>query len=437
MANCLFGWPVWSDVGILYTPTLSGGSWNANLPLTNLQDRRLAKVARSSSAAITSTLFDVDLKATRNVRLVAIPKHTLSSAGQVRARGFTTLPLVDWLDFSTGWSTVLTPSRSGAALTSPDGIPLDLIGDDDGAAAEYYRRVVPFASNGTKAFSFRWCVGSSPAAGGSQVWIVDVTAGSTNRGVLTITQSGGVPTVTPSAGATVLSTTHLGSGVYRIVATAAGVLTANSNELRAAPCATAAQTGNVYLGDFMVWDTSTDQLVAEGGRLTPWPSGLTVEDIDGLNVPYVKTWTSDQAARYWRIEVFDTANTAGVVDLGRLIIAGGFQPTINLSRGATFELETESERQVTDGGAALYNERPVRRTLVGLLDDQSEAEMFGSFWKMQKQLGITGQLFFVYNPSDTTYLHDRAFLAVFRKLTPLEDAYIGRYKAPFALVEEL
>ena len=89
MSNILLGWPVFNDPSVLYTPTYSGGSWLAGLPLTNLSDRRLAKVAQSSDAAAASTQFDVDLKVARAIGVVALPKHNMTSAGTWRVRGYT------------------------------------------------------------------------------------------------------------------------------------------------------------------------------------------------------------------------------------------------------------------------------------------------------------------------------------------------------------
>ena len=82
MANVLFCYPNLTDDG-----TLSGGSWEASLPLTNLQDARHAKKARSTDDAAASTLVNVDLGADRYVRAVGIISHNLTLAtATVRVR---------------------------------------------------------------------------------------------------------------------------------------------------------------------------------------------------------------------------------------------------------------------------------------------------------------------------------------------------------------
>lgn len=66
---------------------LSGGSWTTGLPLSNLQDRTLARVARTTDAALTSTTFDVDHGASKSVRVLALANHNLSTYARIRVRG--------------------------------------------------------------------------------------------------------------------------------------------------------------------------------------------------------------------------------------------------------------------------------------------------------------------------------------------------------------
>jgi hypothetical protein len=275
VSNILFGHPIYSDVGVTYTPTLSGGSWETTLPLTNVQDRRLARVARSTDALAASTTFDVDLGVARDVRVLA----------------------------------VLLPN------ITPSDVP-----------------------------TIRW----------------------------------------------------RGSSVSNFAST--------------------------------VYDSGTNDL---------WPSGLTAEQADGLNVWIPTLPSAAQTARYWRCEITDTANADGYVDVARVVIAGGFQPAVNLSYGATLGFETRTERLETDGGATLYRERPVRRVLTGVLEDMAEADAFGAWFRLQQREGTSGQLFVVFDPADTTYLHQRAFLATFGDLDPLANPYLSRWRNSFRLVEEL
>jgi hypothetical protein len=79
MANVTFAYPNRTDEG-----TLSGGAWQAGLPLANLQDRTLSKVARSTDTALASTKFDLDLTQARWIGALALVGHNVSVLGKVR-----------------------------------------------------------------------------------------------------------------------------------------------------------------------------------------------------------------------------------------------------------------------------------------------------------------------------------------------------------------
>lgn len=447
MSNCLFGWPIYSDPSVTVTPTfLAGiGSWSASLPLTNLQDRRLAKVTRSSTAAVADTVFQMVLAASRTVKLFAIPDHNLSQSATLRVRGVNgnqaATSFQSVLDFSAGWSSVGTPTRSGSYFLGATGVILDLIGDDSAGALEGYTRVLGnLGTTGAgKVISVRVAGGVGGTSTSLVIRLRDTTAGQ-DRLLAVLNPNGNPPTPTMTTG-TALTTTLVGSNEYRVTFLTANVTTANVNQLEIYPASTdalaVANTGTAVIGDVEVQDTATDQLTYDSGYVSAWPAGLQPEDIVGLNVPVVFAIPSGALSILWACEIRDSTNAAGYIELNRLVIAGGFQPTVNLMPGSGQGLEDLTTRSETDGGAALFYTRPKRRMVLGTLDEMTESEMFTSFWKMQKQLGISGQLFFMWDSADTTYKHDRSFLAVFKTLDPITMAAWPRYRAPFSLVEEI
>lgn len=95
MSNVLIGWPNRIDSG-----TLSAGSWLSGLPLTNLQDRALAKVARSTNATTASTKFQLDLGQARTLYAFGLVNHNLSLAATWRIKLGTTAGASDLYDSS-------------------------------------------------------------------------------------------------------------------------------------------------------------------------------------------------------------------------------------------------------------------------------------------------------------------------------------------------
>ena len=66
--------------------TLSGGAWVESLPLDNLKDRALARVARSIDVSINSTKFTIAFDRQRTIRALALLAHTISFSGRIRIR---------------------------------------------------------------------------------------------------------------------------------------------------------------------------------------------------------------------------------------------------------------------------------------------------------------------------------------------------------------
>lgn len=95
-ANCLLAWPNYvlpqyaprTDAVVQkLTPTFSGGSWQATMPLANLGTGKLYKPVRSTDATNANTKLVVDFQTDRPVRVVALMRHTLSNikGGDVNA----------------------------------------------------------------------------------------------------------------------------------------------------------------------------------------------------------------------------------------------------------------------------------------------------------------------------------------------------------------
>jgi hypothetical protein len=275
MASCVFGWPEFSQASVSYTPVYSGGSYAATLPLTNVFDRRLSKVARTSDATVGSCTFDVDLGVARPVGLLA----------------------------------VLIPNLTKSATPT-----------------------------------IRW-------------------------------------------------------------------------------------TGGTTVGASDVYDSGTVQA---------WPSSYTAEDANGLNVWKPTIPASAQTARYWRFLCTDTANVDGHLDFARVLIAGAYTPTYNLSVGGKSQLESETVRTITDGGSAVYQPKPRRRSDTFAVRNLSTTETYQTVRKMQRQLGTSGQLFWVYDSADTAILMaERAYLCVMKELGALDAPSSTFNDANFSLVEEL
>jgi len=286
MGVCVFGHPIRSDGG-----SLSGGSWESDLPLANMQHRRLSKVARSTSAASANTKFDVDLGAAYYIYGVALIGHNISLSGTVRI----------YADDNSGFS-------------SPDYNP------------------------------------------GAEAAIPDI-----------------------------------------------------------------------YPSNMPQWEVPASR-----------DGSLQQAEYDAGYVPdYIHICSSPQTERYWRIEIVDTGNADGYIEIGRLVIFSGYQPTINFKEGAQLGWHTTSTRTESDGGAIHHDERPRRRifnfTIPEIEDDEAMVHLF----ELNRACGTHQQFFFVYDDDDTVHMHRRSFLSTIKQLSPLQIPHGLRMHQGFQLMEEL
>lgn len=149
-------------------------------------------------------------------------------------------------NFGATWTTGGTPTRTAAAHTA-SGVSLDLIGDDDAAALEYYQQPVTFTGDAAKAFS----IVLRPASSASSVLALADSTSGTNPLLAVITWSGGVPVVTMANG-TFLGKEALADGAYRLLFSSTTVTAAHVNIIQVFPATNAALgvgfTGTVYAG---------------------------------------------------------------------------------------------------------------------------------------------------------------------------------------------
>jgi len=76
MANCRLLWK-----NLANNAALSGGAWQAALPLANVKDTLISKVARSTNVNLASTQLLVDLGDTAPIYdTVALVNHNLSAS---------------------------------------------------------------------------------------------------------------------------------------------------------------------------------------------------------------------------------------------------------------------------------------------------------------------------------------------------------------------
>lgn len=156
------------------------------------------------------------------------------------------------------------------------------------------------------------------------------------------------------------------------------------------------------------------------GHVSFWDGKMSEEDAAIFKMPWLHVWEDVQVARYWLFEINDVTSELGYVEIPRVFLSPGYQPSLNFVFGAGHVVEPRTTVQESWGGAEFFDVQQGRRVARFSFDFLPEDEALVWVHDMQTRLGIHGQLLFVFDPMDTAHLHRRTFLARHRTLSPLE-----------------
>lgn len=283
MQNIILAYPNLADEA-----TLSSGSWLTALPLDNLKNRILQKVARSSDDANASTKFDIALTKDRPIKVVVLINHNISSAGLYRIRG-STVSNFSTTVYDSGWK------EAWPAVYAP--------------------------------ISLEW------------------------------------------------------------------------------------EQDNF-------WD----------GKLSADESAQFIHNL-------IEVLPTTSIARYWRVEIDDTANPDTYIQIGRLFLAGQWQPSNNIAYGASAGYETNTTLETSIGGTEYFDVRKNFRTFKFSIQDIGYNEGIQKALDMSRSQGIDKEVFLIPDPDDALNMIRRAFLGRLRTLSVLEYPYYSTNNIGFDIKE--
>ncbi|MTK11613.1 MAG: hypothetical protein F8N39_05830 [Clostridiaceae bacterium] len=151
--------------------------------------------------------------------------------------------------------------------------------------------------------------------------------------------------------------------------------------------------------------------------------------------PAMVLFPSPQFARYVLVQIDDTGNQDGYIELSRLFVTPGYQPSINIKYGSSAGVNDPTVSTRSPGGADFYDIRPKHRIITCQIDYLPKGEAFATHFMAQLRLGLSGQFFFSKFPSDQTLFALTSFIATLTKLDPITSACFGYQNAAYAIEE--
>lgn len=176
---------------------------------------------------------------------------------------------------------------------------------------------------------------------------------------------------------------------------------------------------------------------ADTGTQYAWPqSGFTAEDATEYPATWTYVFSSSKTARYWKIEITDSTNAAGYIELGRLWIGESrLEPSTGISYGAALGYESRDVIEESLGGVRWAEKRTPRRVASVSFEALNTAEKQKALI-MQKTLTMADELLFVMNGlDDAQNMLLQAFPSTIQQVSPLKYPYYDAHELPLELLE--
>ena len=205
-----------------------------------------------------------------------------------------------------------------------------------------------------------------------------------------------------------------------------------SNETSATDFSPAAYSS----GELEVWPP-LDSLQLEWQDDNFWNGKPGAEDLSGFYWNAIHVLPSTIYAKHWKVEIFDSTNPAGYVEIGRLFLSEAWVPTLNMSYGASLGYNSRTEVEEAWDGTEYFDYKAPYRTANFRLENMKTFEAMMRAFDMQRVSGIDKEVLFVWDPSDTDHTLQRSFLGRLQELSPLEQPYFEAHQTSFTVKELL
>ena len=199
-------------------------------------------------------------------------------------------------------------------------------------------------------------------------------------------------------------------------------------------------------------DSGYTTLAYDSGTLDVWPTmpvgffeweddgfwfmKTPEEDRELFTATTIHVPTSTITAQYYQVEFFDDSNPDGYVQLGRIFVGKKYQPTVNMSLGASVSYEARTIIDEAISGAEYFDRRPsfrVARFELELLDSSDGYLNMD----LEKISDIDSEVVFIYDADDAVGIGRKSFLGRLRTLTPIEQPYTTYYRTSYEIKELL
>lgn len=140
--------------------------------------------------------------------------------------------------------------------------------------------------------------------------------------------------------------------------------------------------------------------------------------------------------QYWRIEIDDSGNENGYVEIGYLFMSNSWQPKCNFNYGGTLENENRTDRRESLSGVSYYDVRDQRRAFSFTLDNMEYTEGYQRAFDIDRELGISKDVFVSINYEDDLNKFRNTLIGKLTDTNPISYSRYARMTKNFSIRED-
>ncbi len=163
-------------------------------------------------------------------------------------------------------------------------------------------------------------------------------------------------------------------------------------------------------GTIPVFGRVFDSLSLQWEDANFWTGQVAQEDVDQFVSIFLHVLPQLFQLRYWRVEITDTTNSDGYVDIGACFLSDTFVPEVNYDYGGSIRNRSRTNVAESQSGVDFFDVRDQKRETRFTLSNMSINEGYQRAFDLTRQLDVNGEILVSLDPEDDINLTRSSFV---------------------------
>lgn len=199
-------------------------------------------------------------------------------------------------------------------------------------------------------------------------------------------------------------------------------------------------TGEQAVGDERApWCTTEELGGLDWTHPNCWTGFLPFEDYDNAGFALIVVFPADRIASYLKVDLVNTVNSDGYIEIGRAYAGPAFIPSMNFSPdGNSFSAIPNTTFQTTLGGNRYFNRQRANRQIKVLFPFLGADEVWSEVYRMRAMCDLDKQVVVIPDESaSVSDLQKQAILGTFEELPSWQLFNVDLASTGFVVTESL